>query len=177
MKKNPPAGSPSKRQLRDLLEKTRQRLFASISRLTEEQMYRRVRQGQPCIAEVLAHLPPSERAMRAWAEVLARGEEGTVAFPSPEQEREWGRLADRMVPPQIVNDLVGARWQTLRFLDSLPARDLRRRGKTADGTATVAGIIERIATHEGQHVEEILRLRRALEPASASAEPQGMGKP
>jgi uncharacterized damage-inducible protein DinB len=163
MKKAPSSSKLGKRRLSDLLEATRKKLFDSISRLTEEQMYRHVEPGEPSIAEVLAHLPPAERAMRAEAEAIAHGQRRSITFPSPEQEREWGRLAEQMVPPQIVNDLAGARWQTLRFLDSLRSGDLIKKGEASDSTLSVAEIIRLIALHEEEHVEQILRLRRQMD--------------
>ncbi|MDI6858041.1 MAG: DinB family protein [Dehalococcoidia bacterium] len=163
MRKTSPSTRPGKGALRGLLEGTRKRLFDSISRLTEEQMYRRVEAGLPSIAEVLAHLPQAERAMRAEAEAVARGDRRAVAFPSPQQEREWAAAAERMVPPQMVNDLVGARWQTLRFLDSLNSRDLSRKAEASGSVLTVAEMVRRIAAHEDEHAEQIMRLRQQFE--------------
>lgn len=163
MKKAPPSSKLGKRQLKDLLAATRKRLFASISRLTEEQMYRRVEAGEPSIAEVLAHLPPVERAMRSEAEAIAKGERRSITLPSSEQEREWARLAERMVPPQIVNDLAGARWQTLRFLDSVRSSDLMKKGESAESVLSVAEIVRLIAAHEDEHAGQIRRLRQKME--------------
>jgi len=169
MRKTSPSTRLGKGQLRDLLEGARRHLFDSISRLTEEQMYRRVEAGRPSIAEVLAHLPQAERAMRAEAEAVARGERRPVTLPSPEQEREWAAAAERMVPPQIVNDLVGARWRTLRFLDSLRSADLSKTGEASGSTLTVAEIIRRISVHEDEHAGEILRLRQRFERGKHSS--------
>lgn len=133
-------------------------------------MYRRVEAGRPTIAEVLAHLPRAERALRAEAEAVARGERRTLTFPSPEQEREWAAEAERMVPPQMVNDLVGARWQTLRFLDSLKSADLSKTGEAPGSTLTVAEVIRRISAQEDEHAGEIMRLRRRFERGKDSSE-------
>lgn len=126
-------------------------------------MYRRVEAREPSIAEVLAHLAPVERAMRAEAEAIARSEKSAVILPSSEQEREWAQLAEQMVPPQMVNDLAGARWQTLHFLDSATSSDLLKKGEWNGLILTAAGIIHLIALHEGEHVEQILRLRQEME--------------
>jgi hypothetical protein len=72
-----------------------------------------------------------------------------------------------MVPPQIVHDLIGARWQTTKLLDSLTAAELAKAGvHSRIGAMTIAAIIETIGWHERDHTGQILRLRQKTEAAN-----------
>jgi len=157
----------TKEELRRRLDETRKQLLDAISQLTEEQMYRRVETGEWSVAEILAHLPNAERWLRSQAEAVRQREGARIRFLSEQERQESAGQALRMVPPQIIHDLIGARWQTTKFLDSLTAADLDKAGVHSQiGAMTVAAIIEAIGRHEGDHTRQVLRLRQKMEVSS-----------
>ncbi len=159
--------------LRRRLDETRKQLLDALTGLTEEQMYRQVEPGEWSIAEVLAHLPVAERHTRSQAEAIQQETAVEIASLSlPEQQQSAAR-AQEMVPPQIIHDMTGARWQTLKFLDSLTAVDLEKVGThERHGAMTVGAIIGRIAYHEENHTQQIRRLREKM-----AAEPDDSRNP
>jgi uncharacterized damage-inducible protein DinB len=157
----------TKEELRRRLDETRKQLLDAISQLTEEQMYRRVETGEWSVAEILAHLPNAERWLRSQAEAVRQREGARIRFLSEQERQESAGQAHRMVPPQIIHDLIGARWQTTKFLDSLTAADLDKTGVHSQiGAMTIAAIIEVIGRHEADHTRQVLRLRQKMEVSS-----------
>jgi len=157
----------TKEELRRRLDETRKQLLDAISQLTEEQMYRRVETGEWSVAEILAHLPNAERWLRSQAEAIRQREGARIRFLSEQERQESAGQARRMVPPQIIHDLIGARWQTRKFLDSLTAADLDKTGAHSQiGAMTIAAIIEVIGRHEADHTRQVLRLRQKMEVSS-----------
>ena len=154
----------TKEELRRRLDETRKQLLDAISQLTEEQMYRRVETGEWSVAEILAHLPNAERWLRSQAEAVRQREEARIRFLSEQERQESAGQAHRMMPPQIIHDLIGARWQTTKFLDSLTAAELDKAGVHSQiGAMTIAAIIEVIGRHEADHTRQVLRLRQKME--------------
>lgn len=157
----------TKEELRRRLDETRKQLLDAISQLTEEQMYRRVETGEWSVAEILAHLPNAERWLRSQAEAVRQREGARIRFLSEQERQESAGQAHRMVPPQIIHDLIGARWQTTKFLDSLTAAELDKAGVHSQiGAMTIAAIIEVIGRHEADHTRQVLRLRQKMEVSS-----------
>ena len=157
----------TKEELRRRLDETRKQLLDAISQLTEEQMYRRVETGEWSVAEILAHLPNAERWLRSQAEAVRQREGARIRFLSEQERQESAGQAHRMVPPQIIHDLIGARWQTTKFLDSLTAAELDKAGVHSQiGAMTIAAIIEVIGRHEGDHTRQVLRLRQKMKVSS-----------
>ena len=157
----------TKEELRRHLDETRRQLLDAVSQLTEEQMYRAFEPGEWSVAEILAHLPSAERWLRSQAETVRQREGAHIRFLSQRERQESAGRAHRMVPPQIVHDLIGARWQTTKLLDSLTAADLAKAGvHSRIGAMSIAAIIEAIGRHERDHTRQILRLRQKTEAAN-----------
>ena len=157
----------TKAELRRRLDETRRQLLDAVSQLTEEQMYRRVETGEWSVAETLAHLSTAERWLRSQAEAVRQAEGVSMRFLLEEERQESAKRAQRMVPPQIIHDLIGARRQTTELLDSLTAAELNKAGVHDQiGARTIAAIIEAIGRHEADHTLQLLRLRQKMEAPS-----------
>jgi hypothetical protein len=160
----------TKEEIRSYLEETRRGFLDSLAHLTEDQIYRRAEPGEWSVAEILAHLPVGERHIRAQAEAIVETGAATFLFLSPQEREESAARAQEMVPPQMINDLIGARRQTLALLDRLETADL---DKTAEherlGVMTVGAIIRAIGRHENDHEQQVRRLRQQMEADTPSA--------
>jgi hypothetical protein len=152
-----------KGEIRRKLEGARTKLFEAVTGLTEEQMRRRPARGGWSVAEVMAHLPVWERRMLSEADALRKTADGRITFLSQAEREEAAGRGRVLPPPGIVHDLVAARWDTLRFLERLPARDLGRSGRHEErGDLTVAQLLSIIATYEEGQAAEIRRVREEL---------------
>ena len=153
----------SKARLRQHLDAARQRLFESITGLTEEQMRRRPDEGEWSVAEVLAYLPVSERRLTAQARALCTQPGNTVEPLSEEERTEGAARGRRLPPPALIHDLVAARWETTSFLEGLGAHEMSRSGRHPDlGELTVARTLDAISARETELVAQIGSIRRAL---------------
>jgi len=153
----------TKEEIGRKLERARISLFEAITGLTEEQMRRRPGHGDWSVAEVMAHLPVWERRMLIEADALRQTGGGRITFPSQAEREEAADRGRLLPPPGIVHDLIAARWDTLRFLERLPARDLGRSGRHEErGDLTVAQLLTIIATYEEGEAAEIRRVREEL---------------
>lgn len=158
----------TKDELRRYLDENRKGLLDSIAHLTEEQMCRRVEPGEWSVAEILAHLPVAERHILGQAMAVHSAGAESMAFLTPEKRHESAARAHEMAPPQMVNDMMDARRQTLTFLDSLAEADLDKSASNAEyGTLTLGQIIGAISYHERDHRRQIQRLREKIEAESA----------
>ena len=152
-----------KRQVRRRLERVRTELFEAVTGLTEEQMRRRPAHGGWSVAEVMAHLPVWERRMLREADALCRKAGGSITFLSQAEREEAAGRGRLLPPPGIVHDLIAARWDTLKFLDRTPARDLGRSGRHEEwGDLTVAQLLAIIAAYEEGQVAEVRHIREEL---------------
>ncbi len=150
-------------QIRHRLEQSRAKLLEAIGGLTEEQMRRQPGPGRWSVAEVMAHLPVWERQVLRQTESFRRDAARTVEFPSQAERESAAARGRRLPPPAIVHDMVGARWDTLRFLERLTARDLDRRGHSTErGDLTLARVLATIADYEEEQATQIQRLREEL---------------
>lgn len=149
-----------RQQIRHRLEQARAKLLEAIGGLTEEQMRRQPGPGRWSVAEVMAHLPVWERQVLRQAEPLRQDASRTVGSPSQAECERAAARGRRLPPPAIVHDLVGARWDTLRFLERLAASDLGQRGQRGDFTLTQ--VLATIAEYEEEQASQIRRLREEL---------------
>ncbi len=157
------ATSLTKERLREYLDTTRQHLFEAISGLTEEQMRRRPGEGQWSVAEVLAHLPVSERHIAAQARAVCARPGAAIEFLGEAERAEAAARGWRLPPPALIHDLVAARWETTSFLDSLCAHELSLSGRHESlGEMTVLQVLGAISYHEREHVGQVRAIRQAL---------------
>ena len=157
------AASLTKARLRERLDTARQHLFDAVSGLTEEQMRRRPGEGRWSVAEVLAHLPVSERRLAAGARAVCAQPGATIEALSNEETSEAAARGRRLPPPALIHDLVAARWETTDFLDSLRVPEMARSGRHPElGAMTVAQVLEAISDQELEQVGQIRSIRRAL---------------
>jgi hypothetical protein len=112
----PPLPSPRVAALRAALEVSRAALLDAIGTLAERDFASSRPSGKTVVA-TLATLAPRERD----AIHVAR-----AAIGAPERHRLGGGEAAnaRALPPQVVHDLAGARYETLLFIDSVRADQL-----------------------------------------------------
>jgi hypothetical protein len=144
-------------------EETRRKLFEAITGLTEEQMRRRADADEWSVAEILAHLPASERRMRLQASTACGRAGSDISFLSDEEREEAAARGATLPLPAIIHDLIAARWETVKFLDGLSAGDFAKRGRHPQyGEMTVEAILGAISYHERQHIEQITELREKL---------------
>jgi hypothetical protein len=149
--------------IRGRLEETRGKLLSAIGGLTEEQMRRRPGPGRWSVAEVMAHLPVWERHMLRQADLLRQDAGRTVDLPSQAERDRAAARGRHLPPPGIVHDLVGARWDTLTFLERLTAGDLDRPGVRSEQDAlTPTRVLSAIADYEQEQASRIRRLREDL---------------
>ena len=164
-----------KGEIRRRLERARTKLFEAVTGLTEEQMRRRPGHGDWSVAEVMAHLPVWERRMLSEADALRQTAGRRITLLSQAEREEAAGRGRLLPPPGIVHDLVAARWDTLRFLERLPARDLGRSGHHEEwGDLTVAQLLTIIATCEEGQAAEIRRVREEF-GLPAGRQDQGRG--
>lgn len=157
------ASALTKEALREYLDGTRQQLFESISGLTEEQMRRRPGEGQWSVAEVLGHLPVSERRIAGQAQAVRSRQSTVIEFLSEDERARAAQRGLRLPAPALIHDLVAARWETISFADSLSEDDMSRAGQHSElGTLTVLQVLGAISYHERDHVGQVHAIRQAL---------------
>jgi hypothetical protein len=151
-------------RLRMYLDTTREDLFEAIRGLTEEQMRRRPGEGQWSVAELLAHLPVSERHIIAQARAVCTQRDTTIEFLSDQERAEAAARGRRLPPPALIHDMVAARWETTSFLVGLRPREMSRCGRHEKlGKLTVLQVLGAISYHEREHVGQVRAVRQALE--------------
>ena len=101
--------------LRERLQSSRRALLDAMKGLTEQDFAAEIAGAQGAtVADYLAALAPAER------DAVRRAREAVGAPPRPLPPR--GRR-ERVLPPQVIHDLAGARHETMLFLDALDAPD------------------------------------------------------
>ncbi len=149
-------------QLRSGLQGSRERLFASIRGLSEEQ-FRFVPAGETyAIATHLAHLLRIERVFTERAAAALSEHEPVVGSTSVKNDDDPG-LAQHLAVPQIIHGMLNAR----RALDGLLAGCDERALYRAVvhervGRMTIADIAVKMAAHEDEHAAEIAKLVRQV---------------
>jgi uncharacterized damage-inducible protein DinB len=153
-------------QLRSGLHGSRERLFAAIRGLSEEQ-FRYVPAGETyAIATHLAHLLRIERVFAERARAALSEHEPSVPSTAVKNDDDPA-LAQHLAVPQIIHGMLNAR----RELDALLAGcDEASLGRAIVheriGRMTIADIAVKMAAHEEEHAAEIAKLVRQV-PASA----------
>lgn len=129
--------------LRAALNASRAALLASIGTLAERDFASSLPSGETVVA-ALAELARLERD----AVKVAR-----VAIDAPVRPRLGGGETPlaRPLPPQVIHDLAGARYETDLFLDSLLTDQL----DTAAGDATVEALLVGIVVREQATAEQV----------------------
>ncbi len=127
--------------LRARLEASRAALVAALQGLSERDFTADAGGGMTLL-QLLGALAPAEReAVRR-----ARSAAGAAARPTP------GRVErERLLPPALIHDLAGARYETMLLLDEIDDGAL---DADADGD-TVGALIDRVAEREEEAVSRI----------------------
>lgn len=109
------ASEKANTNLRKRLADSRRRLLEALALLTEQDFISEIEKGHKFI-DSLATLAPAERATTA----AARAAVGLDPLPGPSAATHHLEL-----PPQIVHDLAGARYETLKTLTELASEGLQ----------------------------------------------------
>ncbi len=154
-------------QLRSHLKESRERLFGSISGLSEEQ-FRHVPAGETWnIAAHLAHLLRVERLFAARTTAALLEDEPSFGS-SGESTRVLSdddpALAQHLAVPQIIHGMQAARRELDAVLDAGDAVLERAVRHERLGRMTVRDIIVKMAQHEDEHAADVARLA-TLAPA------------
>ena len=153
-------------QLLSGLQGSRERLFASIHGLSEEQ-FRYVPTGETyAVATHLAHLLRIERAFTERAQAALSEDDPFVASTSVKNDDDPG-LAQHLAVPQMIHGMLNTR----RDLDALLAQCDEAALDRAIvheriGRMTIAEIAAKLAAHESEHTAEIARLVRQVPPSA-----------
>ena len=149
-------------QIRSGLLESRERLFASIRGLSEEQ-FRYVPSGERwSIAAHLAHLLRIERIFTERARAALTQHEPFVASTGVKNDDDPA-LAQRLAIPQMIHGMLNVR----RELDALLAecdepKLARAIVHERIGRMTIADIAVKMAAHEEEHAAEVAKLVRQV---------------
>ena len=147
-------------QLRSGLQGSRERLFASIRGLSEEQ-FRYVSAGETyAIATHLAHLLRIERVFTERARA-ARSEHEPLVVSTSVKNGDDPALAQHLAVPQIIHGMLNVRRELDGVLAACDERGLYRAVvHERIGRMTIADIAVKMAAHEDEHAAEIAKLVR-----------------
>lgn len=153
-------------ELRSGLQGSRERLFAAITGLSEEQ-FRHVPAGETwCIATHLAHLLRIERLFSERAARALTEDEPHIESTRVLNDEEPG-LAQRMAVPQIIHGMLNARRDLDALLDRCDdARLERALHHERIGRMTIADVAVKMREHEEEHTSEIAKLARQAPPSA-----------
>jgi len=142
------------------LQGSRQRLFAEIRGLAEEQ-FRHAPAGEDwSIAAHLAHLLRIERVFVDRARAALTEDEPATASTRAANDDDPG-LAQRLAVPQIIHGMQAARRELDELLAGCDEQQLERAVRHERlGRMTVAQIAAKMAGHEDEHAAEVARLAR-----------------
>ena len=149
-------------QLRSSLLGSRERLFASIRGLSEEQ-FRYVPTGDTfSIAVHFAHLLRVERIFTERAHAALSEDEPFVMSTGVKNDDDPG-LAQRVAVPQIVHGMLNVRRELDALLAGCDEAALRRTVvHERIGRLTIADIAVKMAAHEDEHAAEVAKLVRQV---------------
>ena len=151
-------------QLRSDLQASRDRIFAPLRELNEEQFRHAAQPGGWSIATHLAHLLRCERLMVERVTRALQEEEPQVA-PSGASNDDDVALAQHLAVPQIIHGMQAERRAIERLLDDADDATLERAiAHERDGRVTARAMIEKVARHECEHAEEVARLAAEAPP-------------
>jgi uncharacterized damage-inducible protein DinB len=153
-------------QLRSDLQASRDRLFASIRGLSEEQ-FRYVPAGETfSVAAHLAHLLRIERVFMERARAALTQHEPFIASTAVKNDDDPA-LSQHLAVPQIIHGMLNVRRELDALLadcdDAALARPIIHE---RIGRMTIGDIAVKMATHEAEHAESVARLVRQV-PSSA----------
>lgn len=147
-------------QLRSGLQESRERLFASIRGLSEEQ-FRYVPAGETyAVATHLAHVLRIERVFAERARTALSEDEPAVASTSVKNDDD-PVLAQHLAVPQIIHGMLNVRRELDALLSACDETALHRAVvHERVGRMTIAEIAVKMAAHEDEHAAEIAKLVR-----------------
>jgi uncharacterized damage-inducible protein DinB len=151
-------------QLRSDLQASRDRIFAPLRDLNEEQFRHVAQAGAWSIATHLAHLLRCERLA---AERIARAlrEDEPLVTPSGASNDDDPVLAQHLAVPQIIHGMQAERRAIEHILDAADAETLERAiAHERDGRVTVRALVDKVARHEREHADEVARLATEAPP-------------
>ena len=149
-------------QLQSGLQGSRERLFASIHGLSEEQFRYVPARETYAVATHLAHLLRIERVFTERAQAALNEDDPFVASTSVKNDDDPG-LAQHLAVPQMIHGMLNTR----RDLDALLAQCDEAALDRAIvheriGRMTIADIAVKMAVHEEEHAAEIAKLVRQV---------------
>jgi len=158
--------------LRRELQAGRERLFAVVSGVTEQEFKRRppTEPGADgpvwCIAEVLAHLLQQEK-LRVERIAAALEQDGATITPSNDEEHYEAARAGRASPvPQLIHGLLASRRAIEKLLEGATAIDGGLERSVIHpklGRQTIAWMLrEKVIAHEEEHAQQIEAIKIAL---------------
>jgi uncharacterized damage-inducible protein DinB len=146
-------------ELRTGLQKSRDRLFASIRGLSEEQ-FRFTPDGETwSIASHLAHLLRIERVF-AERGALALAEDEPYCVSTAAANDDDPALAQHLAIPQIIHGMQASRRDIDALLDGGDRALARTIMHQRIGRMTVEDIVKKMSDHEGEHAESVALLVR-----------------
>jgi uncharacterized damage-inducible protein DinB len=147
-------------QLRSGLQGSRERLFASIHGLSEEQ-FRHVPAGETyAIATHLGHLLRIERVFTERARAALSEHEPSVQSTAVKNDDDPG-LAQHLAVPQIIHGMLNVRRELDALLAECDDAALDRAiVHERIGRMSIAEIAVKMTGHEDEHAAEIARLVR-----------------
>lgn len=149
-------------QITSGLLKCRERLFASIRGLSEEQFRYVPSSERWSIATHLAHLLRVERAFTEHARTALSEREPFVPSTGAKNDDDPA-LAQGLAVPQIIHGMLNARRELDALLAGRAATGLERViDRQPIGRMTVAEIAVKIVAHEDEHAAEIAKLVRQV---------------
>lgn len=147
-------------QLSSDLQASRDRLFASVRGLGEEQ-FRYAPPGERwSIATHLAHLLRIERLLTERVGRALREEQPHVASTGDQNDAEPGR-AQRLAVPQVIHGLLNARRELEALLASCDDAALDRAVQHERlGRVSIGAMAAKVAAHEDEHARAVGSLAR-----------------
>ncbi len=139
------------------LGQNRHLLDEYIKPLSDEQLRQSPREGQYSGREVLAHLAGADRGMTRLVQLMAAGQEPRLKadynndyYNARQQEKRAGLSVE-----QLVAEIDEAHRDLLGVMDTLRPEDLAKHGDhPVLGDATVLQVLEILASHEKEHIQE-----------------------
>lgn len=151
-------------QLRSDLQASRERIFAPLRDLNEEQFRHAAEPDGWSIATHLAHLLRCER-LAVERVTRALHEDEPRVTPSGASNGDDPALAQHLAVPQIIHGMQAARRAIERAIDGADEATIERAiAHERDGRVTVRAMIEKVARHEAEHADEVARLAAKAPP-------------
>jgi DinB superfamily len=145
----------------DAAEKSPKQVAAAVSSLPDKALRYKPGPDKWCILEVLGHLADIEIVYAHRLRQMLADKKPMIA---PIDQNDWaGNLGYMDTPPAELIALYGLnRHANLRLLRRLKPADLDRSAYHPElkKAVTVADLIERLATHGANHLEQIERLKK-----------------